>query len=86
MFSYLIENAIKPEENYEFFVYTGKEPVVVEFRGKPMQIKKGDRFGVRKSSNGKQIRLVIPSWGGLTKVITLTLEQAQKLAKKVTKG
>lgn len=83
MYSYLLENAIKPEENYEFFIYTGKDPVDVEFRNKIVQVKKGDRFGVRRSSNGKQIRMVIPAWGGLTKVITLTLEQAKKLAKKV---
>lgn len=86
MFSYLLESAIKPEENYEFFVYTGNEPVEVEFRGKTVQVKKGDRFGVRRSSNGKQIRMVIPEWGGLTKVITLSLDQAKKLAKKVKGG
>ena len=74
--------AIKPEENYEWFTYQGSKPVITEFRGKPVEIKKGQRFGVRKSSNGKQIRMILPR--DPNRVITLTLDQAQRLAKKVS--
>jgi len=75
------EAAIKPEENYQFFVYKGAKPVEIQFRGKPVQISKGMKFGVRKSHSGKDIRLIFP--GDKTRVMTLTQDQAQKLAKNV---
>jgi len=78
MYSFLIAR-IKPEEAYDFFTYKGKEPVTVEFRGKPIQIAKGTRFGVRPSSNGKHIRLIFPS--DPNRVMTIDRAVAEKLAK-----
>jgi hypothetical protein len=75
------EAAIKPEENYEFFTYRAKKPVMVDFRGKPVKIERGMKFGVRPSANKKNIRLIFP--GDKTRVITLTQEQANQLAKGV---
>lgn len=79
MYSFLIQSLVKPETNYDFFSYSGAKPVEVSFRGKPIEIKKGMRFGVRKSSNGKMIRLIFPD--DPTRVITIDLETAQRLAK-----
>jgi len=81
MYSYLVEALVKPETNYEFFTYSGKSPVEVSFRGKPYAIGKGVRFGVRKSTNGKSIRLIFPNEP--TRVFTIDLPTAQKLAKGV---
>ncbi len=78
MYSFLIHSAVKGEENYEFFTYKGKTPVVLQYRGKPVEVTKGMRFGVRQSVNKKDIRLIFP--GQPTKVLTLTLKQAQALA------
>jgi hypothetical protein len=44
-------------------------------------INKGTKFGVRKSANGKNIRLIFPN--DPNRVITLSMEQAQQLAKGV---
>jgi hypothetical protein len=75
------EAAIKPEENYEFFTYRASKPVTVEFRGKPIKIEKGTKFGVRPSANKKNIRLIFP--GDANRVITITDQQAKQLAKGV---
>jgi hypothetical protein len=75
------EARIKGEDEYEFFTFKAKEPVEIEFRGKPVTISKGTKFGVRPSSNGKNIRLIFPN--DKTRVMTLSPEQAQKLAKGV---
>ena len=80
MYSFLLESRIKPETDYQFFTYKGKEPITVEFHGNPVVIDTGMKFGVRKSSSGKLIRLVLPSMG-ITKVMTVDLPTAQKLAK-----
>lgn len=79
MYSFLIQSLVKPETNYDFFTYSGAKPVEVTFRGKAIEIKKGMRFGVRKSSNGKMIRLIFPD--DPTRVITIDLATAQRLAK-----
>lgn len=81
MYSFLVRSAIKPESSYDFYTYLGKKPIEVSFRGKPISITKGMKFGVRPGAGGKAIRLVFP--GELTKVITLDLETAQALAKYV---
>lgn len=83
MYSFLT-SAIKPKESYEWFVFHGRTPVELTFRNKPVFIKKGDRFGVRPSASKKQIRLILPE--APTKVITLTMDQAQRLAKGVKPG
>jgi hypothetical protein len=83
MYSFMItesqlEARIKPESDYAFFTYQGPA-MTVEFRGHPIPISKGDRFGVRPSSNGKFIRLVFPN--DPTRVITIDQAEAAKLAK-----
>ena len=77
MFSFLVA-AIKPSENYSWYTYGGSKLTTVTFRGNPVVISKGQRFGVRPSANKKDIRLVLE--GDLNRVITLTLQQAKKLA------
>lgn len=83
MYSFMIaesqlEARIKPESDYEFFTYQGPL-MTVEFRGHPIPIGKGDRFGVRPSSSGKFIRLVFPN--DPTRVITIDQDTAKKLAR-----
>jgi hypothetical protein len=81
MYSFLLKSAVLPEQAYDFFVYQGQKPVVVDFRGKPIEIKKGTRFGVRPSTSGKHVRLIFPS--DPTRVITLDERASRELAKGV---
>jgi hypothetical protein len=83
MYSFLVLARVKPEDAYEWFTFRGKKPITLDFRGKQVAIQNGQRFGVRPSSNKKFIRLVLPD--EITKVITITLAQAQALAKGVGK-
>lgn len=69
---------IKDDDEYDWFRYSGK-PIEVPFRGITRTLDKGQIFGVRKSSNGKQIRMVFD--GDLTRVMTLDLPLAKKIAK-----
>lgn len=80
MYSFLVAR-IKDEDEYEWFTYKGKKPVMLDFRGSKEAISKNDKFGVRKSSNGKNIRLI--KYNQPTRVFTLTLKQAKDLAKGV---
>lgn len=80
MFSYVVAR-IKPESDYTWYKFTGEKDVTLQFRGKPITITKGDRFGVRPSTSQKDIRLVMDN--DVNRVITLTLDQAKKLAKQV---
>lgn len=75
---------VKGEESYQWFVYHGATPVTLDFRGSPETIRKGDRFGVRKSASGRKIRLILPDEE--TRVFTLTQDQAQALSRGVKKG
>lgn len=79
MYAFLLESRILPDKDYEFFTYKGTKKVDVTFRGKIIPITKGTRFGVRPSTNGKSIRLIFPDEA--TKVITIDLNTAKKLAK-----
>lgn len=72
---------ILPETDYDWFTFKGAKPVTVSFRGKDIEIKKGTKFGVRPSTNGKQIRLIFPE--DKNRVLTIDLETAQRLAKGV---
>lgn len=85
MYSFLLQGAIearpRPEEAYTFFTFNGARPVVVNFRGKDISIKNGQRFGVRPSRNGKHIRLIFPS--DPTRVITIDESTANRLARGV---
>lgn len=80
MYSFLLESRVLPEQSYDFFIYQGR-PVDVDFRGRTITIDKGTKFGVRPSSNGKQIRLIFPK--DPTRVITIDQETAKKLARGV---
>lgn len=77
---------IKGDSEYDWFKYTGNPMTVSNKAGNthhPMS--RGTVFGVRKSSNGKQIRLVFEELG-LTKVFTLELSLAEYLAKNCKKA
>jgi hypothetical protein len=76
---------IKDETEYQWFKYTGR-PIEIPFRGITRTMETGQKFGVRKSSSGKLIRLVFDQ--DLTRVSTIDLPLAKKLAKacKVLKG
>ena len=80
MYSHLVHAAIKPAENYTWFVYQGRQ-MDLPFRGIQVPLMKGQKIGVRKSANGKQIRLVMGD--EITRVFTLDLPTAQKIAKSV---
>ena len=80
--SKVVESRIKGEDEYDFYTYKGV-PLEVEFRGHPITISKGMEFGVRPSSNGKSIRLVLMKPDGepdLTRVITVDAKTANALA------
>lgn len=75
---------IKGDDEYTWLQYTGK-PLNLSFRGTPVTLREGDRFGVRYSSNKKDKRLVLDAPGfGLTKVMTLTPDVEQRLYKSHT--
>jgi hypothetical protein len=82
MYSCLVAR-VKGEDEYEFFKYGGR-PLEIPFRGITRTLEKGQQFGVRKSSNGKQIRMIFK--GDPTRVMTLDLPLAKKVAKGITKG
>lgn len=77
MYSCLVAR-IKDESEYDTFTYTGK-PIEIPFRGITRTLEKGQRFGVRKSSNGKQIRMIFK--GDPTRVMTLDLPLAKRIAR-----
>lgn len=82
MYSCLVAR-VKGEDEYEFFKYGG-QPLEIPFRGITRTLEKGQQFGVRKSSNGKQIRMIFK--GDPTRVMTLDLSLAKKVAKGIVKG
>lgn len=83
MYAFLIEAKPKDEGAYDFFTFTGKDPVPVVFRGQEYTVEKGTRFGVRPSSNRKFIRMIFPE--NKNRVFTLDQETAKRLAKGVTR-
>lgn len=71
---------IKGIENYKWYRYNG--PVHgLERHGVEDQLKKGEIFGVRPSSNGKKIRVILKSLGP-TKVFTVEPDELNWIAKK----
>ena len=52
------EARIKGDDEYQWFTFTGKSIEAENDRGRTLRLSKGEKFGARKSSNGKQIRLV----------------------------
>lgn len=80
MYSCVVEARIKGDDEYDWLKYTGK-PLEIPFRGITRTLNTNQKIGVRKSSNGKQIRMVFD--GDLTRVMTLDLALAKKIAKSV---
>jgi hypothetical protein len=76
----VVQAAIKGEEHYQFFTYHGPT-IKLPYRGIEVPLEKGQKFGVRKSADGKKIRLIFDD--EVNRVFTLPLEVAQKIAKKV---
>ena len=70
--------APKSADAYQWFIYTGAKAIPISGRT-PIVISKGTAFGVRPSSNGKLIRLVLP--GQETRVFTIDMRTAKLLAK-----
>ena len=73
--------APKDAAAYDWFTYTGKPLTAENDKGRKLELKNGDKFGVRKSSNGKHIRLVTGA-GGPGKVFTCDLPLATLLGKR----
>lgn len=65
---------------YQFFTYHGPT-IKLPYRGIEVPLEKGQKFGVRKSADGKKIRLIFDD--EVNRVFTLPLATAQKIAKKV---
>lgn len=80
MFSFLVAR-IKPDTDYEWFTFDAKKPVTISYRGTPVDVTRGTKFGVRPSTNKKQIRMIFKDEP--TRVFTLSLDQAKKLARGV---
>jgi hypothetical protein len=60
---------IKDNDEYMWRQYTGPG-ITLNFRGKPLPLDRGEKIGLRLSSNGKSKRMVIERLG-LTRVFTL---------------
>ncbi len=71
---------VKGTDAYDWFVYMGKPLDMRSRLGTSFRLEKGDRFGVRKSANGKSIRFVAEELG-VSKVFTLDMDIANQLAK-----
>lgn len=76
--------AIKGLDSYDFFTYDGPKLDIPYRNGKDVSITKGQKFGVRKSSNNKEIRLILND--DVSRVFTITLDLARKLARNVRSG
>ena len=74
------EARIKGDEAYDWFTFTGKSIEAENDRGRTLRLSKGEKFGARKSSNGKQIRLVTEK-DGVNKVFTCDMGLATYLGK-----
>lgn len=75
------ESSVRGYDAYDWFAY-GKPKALhlVSKGGTKVYLDKGDLFGVRKSANGKQIRMIVEKVGP-TKVFTLSADLANTLAK-----
>lgn len=72
---------VKPDAAYIWFSYNGPELNAANDKGRKLSLIQGDKFGVRKSANGKSIRLITKT-DGPTKVFTCDEHMAQLLAKR----
>ena len=71
-----------PLQAYDWFMYTRREPYVLFYREDKggARITKGTIFGVRPSTDGKQIRLILKE-SVPNKVFTLSRDDAKRLAR-----
>ncbi len=76
----LVRAAIKGAEHYDFFTYNGRT-IELPYRGIEIPLAKGQRFGVRKSGDGKKIRLIFENQ--VNRVLTLDLKVAQEIARNI---
>lgn len=74
------EARIKGDDEYSWFQFTGAKIEATNDKGRTLRLVKDDKFGARKSSNGKLIRLVTEK-DGLTKVFTCDMDLAVYLGK-----
>lgn len=72
---------VKPDASYTWFSYNGPELNASNDKGRKLTLKQSDKFGVRKSSNGKNIRLITKR-DGPNKVFTCDPDMAQLLSKR----
>ena len=79
-----VESAPKGTDAYQWYTYTGKPRDLVSGGGTPLYLKKGQSFGVRKSGDGKHIRLITKDLGP-NKVFTLLPEVALDIGRHCTK-
>ena len=77
MYSYLIKASSVPS-NYSWFTYRGEKPANVDYRGCPVQIKSGMRFGVCLSAKGNYMRLVLAE--DPSKIMTVNEVTAELIA------
>lgn len=77
----IIQARVKGEDEYEWFKYMGPAIQSTNDYGRKLFLNTGMKYGARKSSSGKQIRL-ITEHEGPTKVFTCDAELAALLAKR----
>lgn len=82
MYSCLVAK-VQEEAAYDFFTYGGA-PVDVPFRGITRTLTAGQRFGVRKASSDKQIRMIFA--GDPSRVMSLDIKLARKIAAGIKGG
>lgn len=71
---------VKGDDEYSWCIFKGKPLEVTNDKGRTLRLATGDKYGARKSSSGKQIRLVTEK-DGLTKVFTCDADLAAYLGK-----
>ncbi len=75
------EAAPKGDASYSWFVWTsGKSANITKKTGKTHELKKGDLWGVRPSSNKKALRVIVDELGP-THVFTLDLDMVNLMIK-----
>lgn len=72
---------VKSLDHYEFFTFTGEGLTIRNAKGRPLTLNKGEQFGVRRSVNGRDIRLVTED-DGPTIIFSLDWDTAVFLGKK----
>jgi hypothetical protein len=82
MYSFLLDRE-RPRvdvQDFEWFTYSKSAPMVINAN---LKIEKGARFGVSPSSDRDRVNVVMSS--NLSRVFSVSMEKAQRLAKGVRK-